>query len=149
MLAQLISQRLLRLPNKTTLNLWFDGILLIVFAATAITAFVDKQLHVWCGLASVPTMTIHLLLHQALIRNFLKRLWRLELRFRWKLVLDALLFMVFVPLILSGLVVTLIYAPSVSGFHENAFYIFTSLIALHLFTNRKWLFSKLRCISRK
>ena len=71
MIAQPVSRRTLRLP---TLNLWFDSLLLVEFAAVITTAFVNIRLHIWLGLASIPTLAVHLWLHRALITTLVKQL---------------------------------------------------------------------------
>lgn len=138
-----ISKTTYRFPNKTTLNWWVDLAMFILAATTLGSAFVDTQLHIWLGLAVIPMLAIHVLLHWDLINALLKRLWQGKLRLRWKWLLDVALVVVFVPLILSGMVVALIYAPKVSRFHEVSVYVFALLVLIHLFTNRKWITHKI------
>lgn len=130
--------------SKATINLVVDAILLMVVAATVISAFVDKAWHVYLGLGTIPVLGLHLILHWELIEALLKRLWQGTFRFRWKWLFDLLMLLVFLPMVFSGMIVALIYAPQVSEFHEWSFYVFTSLVMIHLYTSRKWILHKLR-----
>lgn len=136
--------RALHWPRRSTLNLWVNVLLASLLLGTVASAYADLQLHIWLGLASMMALSIHLKLHWPVLKALATRLTQRKLRFRWNWLVDALLLAVFIPLVFSGMIVVLIYAPNVSAFHEDAVYLFGGLLSLHLFLNRKWIASKLR-----
>jgi hypothetical protein len=148
MFNQLITQRgmvrALHWPKRSTLNLWADVLLASLLLGTVVSAYVDLQLHIWLGLASMVALSVHLKLHWPVLKALATRLTQRKLRFHWNWLVDVLLLAVFIPLVFSGMIVALIYAPNVSAFHEDMVYLFGGLLSLHLFLNRKWIASKLR-----
>ncbi len=126
--------------NKTTINFWFDLALLTLVLSTLVSAFVNISTHKWLGGSMVAAVSFHLALHrqwiQAISQRFLKMM---STQLRFKAVLDVLLLTVFLLLIMSGIIVSLIYAPKITRFHNFCFYIFISLMLFHLALNWKWI----------
>jgi len=131
--------------NKTTINFWFGFVLLILALSTLTSAFFDITTHTWLGCGMMAAASIHLALRwawiQAIGRQFLKRM---PAQVRLKAVVDALLLTVFLLLTMSGIIVSLIYAPNITWFHHCCFYIFISLLLLHLALNWKWIASNVK-----
>ena len=128
--------------SKTKINFWQNVATCLFFLAATVTAFTNIHLHKWVGLGMGSMVLLHLALHwqwlAAMSRRFTKKMPR---RIRFKLILDYLLLAVFLLLIFSGIIVSLIYAPGVTAFHNACFYLFTGLTSLHLALNWRWILS--------
>ena len=126
--------------NKTKINLWLDIGVFVALVAAALSAFIDTLMQKWLAGGLVIAVSIHLALHwpwiEAISKRFLKKMPR---QVRLKAIVDVLLLAVFILLVTSGGVVSLIYAPRVTHFHSLCSYLFIGLIALHLALNRKWI----------
>jgi hypothetical protein len=124
---------------KATANLWLDVLLLGVLFASVLTAFVNPRLHIRSGIMLILTIDMHLFLHWRLLVSILKGLREARLHLQWKWLLNVALLMTFVSTVLSGMIVALIYAPNVSDFHRTSAVVFSKLVVIHLYTNRKWM----------
>jgi hypothetical protein len=124
---------------RAAANLWLDVLLLGALSANVLTAFVNPSLHILSGIMLILIIGIHLFLHWGFWVSVLKGLRQGRLRLLWKWLLNVALLMTFVPTILSGTIVALIYAPNVSGFHRSSVVVFSILVVIHLYTNRKWI----------
>lgn len=122
------------LCRKATANFWCDVLLLGVLCATMFTAFVSPRLHIWLGIVLIPVINIHLFLHWRLLAAVLK-----GDGLQWKRLLNVVTLMAFVSTVLSGIIVALIYAPNIADFHSVSVVIFSKLVVIHLYTNRKWI----------
>jgi hypothetical protein len=133
------SASLSALCPKATANFWLDVLLLGAFLANLLTAFVNPGFHIPSGMMLLLIIGIHLFLHRRLGVSVLKGLWESKLRLQGKWLLNVALLMTFVPTVLSGMIVALIYAPTVSGFHRSSVVVFSILVVIHLYTSRKWI----------
>lgn len=129
--------------SRTKANFWFDLALLTSLLSTITSAFVNIHLHKWLGGGMAMAVFIHIILHwrwiQAISKRFLRKM---PFQLRLKAVLNVLILTVFLLLILSGAVVSMIYAPDVTHFHKSCFYIFLALMLFHLTLNWKWVTSE-------
>jgi hypothetical protein len=132
--------------NRTKANIWFDLALSTILLSTLTSAFVNIHLHKWLGGGMAVVVFIHLVLHwrwiEAVSTRFLRKM---PFPLRFKAVLNVLSLAVFLLLILSGAVVSLIYAPGATHFHKLCFFIFIGLALFHLALNWKWVASYVKC----
>ena len=132
--------------SRTKVNFWFDLALLTILLSTITSAFVNIHLHKWLGGGMAVVVFINLVLHWRWIEAVSTRFLRnMPFPLRFKAVLNVLSLAVFLLLILSGAVVSLIYAPGVTHFHKLCFFIFIGLVLLHLALNWKWVASYVKC----
>jgi hypothetical protein len=124
---------------KAAANFWLDVLLLGALSTNVLTAFIDPSLHVPSGIILMLTMGVHLFLHWRLWTSVPTGLRQGKLRIQWKWLLSGALLMTFIPTVLSGMIVALIYAPKVSDFHRLSAIVFSILVVIHLYTNRKWI----------
>lgn len=130
--------------NPTTMNFWFDLGMLLLFLFAVASAFAENSIHPWMGTGMAAAVLIHLFRHRAWIKATVLRLFKpMPGTVRVKTVLNALLFIDFLLLTLSGGIVSLIYAPRITTFHGWCMYVLGGLLLLHLALNRKWLYSKI------
>lgn len=119
--------------SKAAINFWLDVLLLVALFANILTAFIDPNLHILVSLGLLLIIGIHLFLHWryliAVVTQWLP----------WKWPLNVALLVTFVPTVLSGLIIALIYAPGISSFHRLSVAAFASVVIAHLYTNRKWI----------
>lgn len=126
--------------SKTTLNVWFDVTLLVLVSATIGSAFVDTHLHTWLGLSMIVVIGVHLVLHWAWLKAIGKRFFNpMAFQVRMKVLVDIVLLATLLVMTGSGMIVSLIYAPSVTRFHAHCFYLFLGLLLVHMALNRKWI----------
>lgn len=126
--------------SKTKINFWQDLLTFLLLVTVTLTAYTNTSQHKWLGICIVITVFIHLMLHwrwlATMSKQFTKKIPR---RARYKLILDLALLIVFILLSFSGIIVALIYAPSVTVFHNLCFYLFAGFVVLHLVLNWKWI----------
>lgn len=134
--------------NRATLHFWFDMMLFGLLVGTAVSAFLNVQLHTYLGGALTLALLGHLVLHWSWISALAGRFLKTPRPVRLKALVDASLLLVLIPLLLSGGIVALIYAPAVTRFHSYACYLFSGLIVLHLSLNARWIMGKLKRRSR-
>lgn len=133
--------------RKRTVGLWANGVLLALGIATAVSAYIDISTHKWLGIGMVLMVAAHLALHWRWIAYWGSRI---RTQRQLKLLLDGLMLIVFGLMVLSGIIVTLIYAPQVTHFHTTVACVFAGLVLLHLAVNRKWIVSQItKCLRRK
>jgi hypothetical protein len=120
---------------KATVNFWLDILLLGILLATVLTAFINPRLHIRSGMLLILIISIHLSLHSKLLESVLKG----RVRLQWKWLLNIALLATFMSTVLSGAIVALIYAPTLSDFHRSSVGAFFTLVMIHLYTNRKWI----------
>lgn len=131
-------------PGRTRINTWVDLTLGGLLIGTGGSAYLDTTVHSAFGLALLVGVGVHLTLHGRWIAATASRLLQIPWATRHKALIGLLLLLVFVPLVLSGMVVALIYAPGVSAFHTLSFYGFTGLLLLHLALSWRWIAARMR-----
>ncbi len=136
---------LLTLCRKATANFGLDVLLLGVLFATMLTAFVSPRLHIRLGIMLILVINIHLFLHWRLLAAVFKED---GLHLQWKRLLNVVMLMAFVSTVLSGMIVALIYAPTIADFHRASVVIFSKLVVIHLYTNRKWISRQFKWVGR-
>lgn len=144
-----------RRMSKTFKNLLVDGGLFAAFLLVMNPRFTGMTLHEWIGAAFGATILLHLLLHwewlAATTRRFLGRLpWRDRVNY----VLNALLFIAFTAIMVSGLMISEVILPGIGmemgrggvwhGVHELASNLSILLIGLHLAFNWPWIVDALK-----
>ncbi|MFZ5909558.1 MAG: DUF4405 domain-containing protein [Chloroflexota bacterium] len=128
----------------TLLNLLLDVSLLLLFPLSFASAYLSKSIHPWVGGGMAAVVFIHQNLHWGWIKAIGQRILKpMTGKVRLKVILDALLLTDFLLLATSGLIVSVIYAPNMTHFHQNCMYVFAGLLLVHLSLNWKWLWSKL------
>lgn len=130
--------------NLTRTNARIDLVLGSLLVGTGISAYVNTALHIVLGVTMLTGVVIHLVLHWRWIVATAGRLRQIPASVRRKALLVLLMLLSFVPLVLSGGVVALIYAPRVSNFHTTTFYIFVGLVLLHLILSWRWIAARVR-----
>lgn len=130
--------------NKTALNFWVDTALLVLFIATGVTAYTDKQLHQTLGLVTTAFVPLHLWLHWSWISAMATRLRQIKSHTRLKVGLNLGMLLAFLLVIGSGLIIMLIWAPAVGSFHSLMVYLFVALVAGHIGLNAKWVANQIK-----
>ena len=126
--------------NKTKINFWVDLGLFVLILLTIAFAFIDIPTHKWFGYGMLAAVAVHLALHWAWIKAIGQRfLKKMPLQMRIKAIIDMAMLIVFLLLTMSGVIVSLIYAPNITHFHNICFYILTALLLLHLTLSWKWI----------
>lgn len=131
-------------PNMTRINVWVDLVLGGLLVGTIVSAYLDKSTHIIFGSTALGGVVLHLGLHWRWIIATTSRLRQIPARTQRSLLLVVLLLLTFIPLLLSGMVVALIYAPQVSAFHTWVFYLFAGLVLTHLILCWRWIIARLR-----
>lgn len=134
--------------NKT--NFMLDAGILIAFLIAMEPRFSGISIHEWLCVALAATIVIHLLLHWKWIigvgAHFFQKLWHAS---RLKFVVDALLFIDFVAVMMSGIIISRIVLPtlglSITGadmewhmLHLLSADIAVLLVGLHFALNWVW-----------
>lgn len=140
--------------NKT--NLFIDIGLLAMFLVSASPHFTGNMIHEWLGVALAAVLIAHVLLHWNWIvrvgARYLKNLWHVS---RFQFFVDILIFVAFVVLITTGLMMskTVLVAMgiqvanagrSVKMIHSAASNIAVMLTGLHLALHWKWIVSSVK-----
>jgi hypothetical protein len=142
-------------PARENFKFRWDVLLLVVFLATCAPSVTGIPLHEWASLAIVPIVAIHLALNWNWIIDVTRRcLGRLTGEVRFNHLLDALLFLSFALLMVSGILVSESALPALgfarrtdpfwSNLHNTTANIFPSLIGVHLAMHWRWIVGKLR-----
>lgn len=88
-------------------NLIIDSLIFLAFLVVASPNFSGITIHEWLGLALLGTIVIHVFLHLNWItsvgKSFFKKLWHSS---RFKFVLDILVFLSFITVSLSGIMIS-------------------------------------------
>lgn len=130
--------------SKTTLNVWLDIALLVLFVLTGVTAYIDKQLHEMLGMGMLVAVLLHIGMHWSWIKAICMRLRHLKASMHLKAGLDLGMLLIFLLLIGSGLIVMLVWAPAVAAFHALMFFVFVIVVVAHLGLNSKWISSQIK-----
>ena len=140
-----ISGGLIRLKfSKSKSNFIVEATLLLLFVGTIVTAFVSIEMHKWFGGGMAVGLVIHLVQHWSWVKGVAPRIFKVKQTVLSKAIVDLLVFITFLLTVFSGLVVTMIYAPSVSEFHKLLFYVLGGLVLFHLFLNRDWIINQIK-----
>ncbi|NTV65118.1 MAG: hypothetical protein HGA65_16540 [Oscillochloris sp.] len=131
-------------PNLTRLNARVDLALGGLLLGTGFSAYLDTTIHIALASALLVGVGVHLALHGRWIAATARRRHQAPWATQRKALLGLLLLLILMPLVLSGAVVALIYAPSVSVFHTRSFYLFAGLALLHLALSWRWIAARLR-----
>lgn len=128
-----------------------DAGLVVLGASAFATGFELTDIHVWLGLMVAAALAVHLDQHRPALWGPMRRwLSPLALRVRVRAVLNILLLVDVGALVLSGVIVSQIYAPSVSRFHAATAWLMVAQVGLHLALNVRWIYSHLkRLIGRR
>jgi hypothetical protein len=130
--------------SKSKLNFMVDVLLLVLLVGASVTAFVDIELHKWLGTGMAAMLVVHLIQHWSWVKGVVPRIFKVKRTVLSKAVVDLLLLVVFMLITFSGLVVMMIYAPSMSGLHSLLAYALGGLVLFHLFLNRDWIVSQIK-----
>jgi hypothetical protein len=140
----------------TKTNLFMDIGLLLAFLVSASPHFTGNTVHEWLGVALAVVLIAHILLHWSWIvsvgARYLKNLWHVS---RFQFFVDVLIFVTFVVLVTTGLMMskTVLVAMgiqagnagrSVKMLHSTASNITVMLTGLHLALHWKWLISTIK-----
>lgn len=137
--------------NKT--NLLVDTGIFTAFLIAMVPNLSGIAIHEWLSLALAGTIVVHLLLHWQWITGvgsrFFKKLWHTS---RLKFVVDSLLFVVFVTMMLSGIMISKSILPTLGislgqtsmiwrMLHSSAANLGILLVGLHFALNWGWVVS--------
>lgn len=131
-------------------NLLIDMGVFITFLVASAPHFTGNLIHEWIGVAVAAALLVHILLHWNWIvevgGKFFKNLWHAS---RLQFMLDILIFVAFIVLITSGLVISknvmsilgihFTAARSWKMIHSTASNIAVILAGLHIFLNWNWI----------
>lgn len=130
--------------NRANLNFWFDLLLFGLISATVASAFLNVQLHTYLGGAMALALIGHLALHWTWLCSVAGRILKVPQQVRLKALVDVAMLAVLVPMLLSGGIVALIYAPAVSRFHSYSCYLCGGLLLVHLALNARWIAARIK-----
>lgn len=130
--------------SKSKHNFMVDALLLVLLVGTFVTAFVNIELHKWLGAGMTAVLVVHLMQHWSWVKGVAPRIFKVKRTVLNKAVVDLLLLVAFLLITFSGLVVMMIYAPSMSEFHSLLAYALGGLVLFHLFLNREWIVSQIK-----
>jgi hypothetical protein len=133
--------------NKT--NLLIDAGIFTAFLVAMEPRFTGIAIHEWLSLALAATVIVHLLLHWQWIisvgAGFFRKLWHSS---RLKFVVDALLFVVFTTIMMSGVMISRAFLPALGlrvqagpvwrMLHSLSANAGILLVGLHFALNWKW-----------
>jgi hypothetical protein len=140
--------------NKT--NLLIDTGIFFAFLVVMSPNFSGIAVHEWLSLALAAAVVVHLLLHWKWIvgvgARFFKKLWHAS---RLKFVVDALMFVAFVAVMLSGLLISKSALPALGlpmveasrvwrMLHSASADVSVLLVGLHFALNWDWVVGMLR-----
>ncbi len=142
-------------PTRDHFKFRWDVLLLAVFLATCAPSVTGIPVHEWVSVAIVPIVAIHLAVNWNWIIDVTRRsLGRLQGEVRFNHVLDGLLFVGFALLMVSGILISESFLPSLgfarrtdpywNNLHNTTANIFPSLIGIHLAMHWRWIVGKLR-----
>lgn len=131
-------------------NLLIDGGIFIFFLVSAAPHFTGNLIHEWLGVVLAAALIIHILLHWDWIisvgAKFFKNIWQVS---RLQFVLDILIFVSFITLIASGLIISknvmntlgiqFTAARSWKIIHSTASNLTVLLTGLHIALNWSWI----------
>lgn len=140
--------------NKT--NLLLDSGILAAFLIAMEPKFSGVAIHEWLSLALAAVIIVHLLLHWKWITGvgarFFKKLWHVS---RLKFIVDILLFVAFVGVMLSGILISRTALPALGiqmeqtsmvwrRLHSLTANLSIILVGLHFALNFGWVVSTIR-----
>jgi hypothetical protein len=148
----------LRRCNMNKTNLLIDIALLIAFLISSSPNFTGNLIHEWLGVALAIALIMHILLHWNWIvsvgTRYLKNLWHVS---RLQFFVDVLIFLVFITLITTGLMMskTALVAlgiqvaragRSVKTIHSTASNVAMILAGVHVALHWKWIVCTIKAV---
>lgn len=142
-------------PNPVRTNWWVDVVLFLAILLALAPQFTGLAIHEWLSLALASGAVIHLLLHWQWIVSVLRRFFgRTSWPARLNFVLNAVLFIAFVIVSLSGILISREALPlfgfelQVSGtwevLHRLSADAIVFVVGAHLALHWKWIFNAAR-----
>lgn len=141
---------------KTKTNLLVDLSILVGFLIAFEPSITGMEIHEWLGLALFFTLLVHLILHwQWVVKVTLRFFKKMSLSTRINYLVDFLIFLAFITLNLSGLLISKfalqklgIDLPASSAWrqiHSLAADVTLYLVALHFALHWNWVFTAIKC----
>jgi hypothetical protein len=138
--------------NKT--NFLIDTAIFVAFLIAMEPRFGGLAVHEWLSLALAATIVVHLLLHWKWIvtvgAQFFRRLWHNS---RLKFVVDSLLFIAFVAVVTSGVMISRVILPAFGveiqagrvwlWLHTESADLAVLLLGVHFALSWKWIWDRL------
>lgn len=147
--------------RRTTLNLLFDGLILIAFLVATAPRLSGLAIHEWLSLALGAAIVAHLLLHWNWIVQLTRRFFgKVSRDARINYLLNSLIFMVFTVVLATGLLISEVALPLFGlslardrlwlNLHHTASDALVLLIGLHMAMHWRWIVSTTRrLVSRR
>lgn len=141
--------------SKLLTNLVIDLLFLVAFLASVEVKGTGLAIHEWLGVGILAFIMVHVLLHWNWVAAVTKKFFRkLVAEPRLNYIVDLLIFIAFVTIIFSGLVISRVVLPAIglqgirSGFwtvlHAQATNLTIILTGVHLGLHWKWFVSLFR-----
>lgn len=138
--------------SPTQINLWLDSALFAALMLALAPALTGLAIHEWLSLALAVAAVVHLLLHWAWIAAAVRRFFgRLSGQARVNLALNSLLFIDFVVVTFTGLLIsrealplfglTLTGGRTWEGLHRQSADLLVFIAGLHVALHWKWILS--------
>jgi cytochrome b len=137
---------------KTKTNLLIDSIIFLAFLLAMEPRITGEQIHEWLGAAFFLTLLVHLILHWKWVVNTVGKFFKkMALSSRINLIIDFLIFIAFITLNVSGLMISktllsslgisLAHGGSWKQIHSLAADVTVYLLAIHIALHWKWVSS--------
>ena len=141
-------------PVTDVVRFRWDIILFTVFIASAVPAVTRVAIHEWLGLAFVAVVLVHLLFNWPWIVGIGRRFFReLPGEVRFNYFLDALLFVLFSAVTVSGLLISEVALPTIGlairrdlfwrSLHDISTTLLMIVFGVHLAMHMRWLIARL------
>lgn len=142
-------------PNPIKVNLWLDIVLFAAILLALSPALTGIAIHEWLSLALAVAALVHVVLHWDWIVNVLRRFFaRLAGQARLNLILNVALFVDFVVVMLSGILISREALPlfglvlqadrTWEGLHRLSADLSVFIVGLHVALHWKWLATTLQ-----